>query len=456
VRKPDETSLLFVAIVGDFCDGSSHHAQDLGRQLMSKRQSDRLIALAFAKRAAYACIFGAAMVHSVGTSAAFKDAHDLPPPGWAGPVFKLSQGYPTSLPSAGARPWLQFDFKNPAQAKQYLNAVLNYCLEGNTANNFADVSTNTVRKWYHAPWLDVGPKGREFIHGMTKERRSKVGELGAAQTAEHDNWAVGFYNPRGGYVIGRVWKDPAHPNLNKANFPLHTVSCKLLFSTAPLSEVPFLDGSLEWEGDINRASGTGTRPKLHLLQLDVAIRDSRAGSTTGWVFGTFQYERAAPGSVNWWEHMVPVGLMWGNDAPRVLLNQPPKEQWINVSRGQQLHLGLRGLLNGPIDNPNASCVACHGLAQVKLVDNPTPTLPAIPTDSASSATLQTYLRNVGHAEDYSADYASVDYSLQLQAGIANAINEGQASINGVPTPTRRAVTARFLNTPVTPISRGDD
>jgi hypothetical protein len=423
---------------------------------MSKHRLKRLTALGFAKKAAYACAFGAVMLYFASAWAAFKDAHDPPPPGWTGPVFKLSQNYPTSLPAAGARPWLQFDFKNPAQAPQYLNAVLSYCLEGNTANNFADVSVNPVRKWYHAPWLDPGPKGREFIHGMTKERRSKVGELGAAQTTEHDNWAVGFYNPRGGYVIGRVWKDAAHPDLGKANFPLHTVSCKLLLSTAPLSEVPFLDGSLEWEGDINRASGAGPRPTLHLLQLDVAVRDARANSTTGWVFGTFQYEKAASSSANWWEHLVPVGLMWGNDAPHVVLNQAPQEQWINISRGQQLHLGLRGLLNGPIDNPNASCLACHGLAQVKIVNNPTPPLPAIPSNGASSGTIQTYLRNVGPAEDYSSDYASVDYSLQLQVGIANAVNAGQASISTSRRGAGRHLMARVPSAPIPPISRGDD
>src|SRR5436309_12148942 len=87
--------------------------------------------------------------------AAFPDAHNPPPAGWIGPVFKLSQNYPATLPAqepVAQRPWTQFDFKNPAQAQQYLQAVLSYCLEGNTANNFADVSQNSVRKWYHAPW----------------------------------------------------------------------------------------------------------------------------------------------------------------------------------------------------------------------------------------------------------------------------------------------------------------
>jgi hypothetical protein len=86
---------------------------------------------------------------------------DPPPPGWTGPVFKLSQDYPSTLPSLeplSKRRWRQFDFKNPAQAPQYLQAVLDYCLEGNTEDNFADVSKNTVRKWYHAPWLHTTPQ----------------------------------------------------------------------------------------------------------------------------------------------------------------------------------------------------------------------------------------------------------------------------------------------------------
>jgi hypothetical protein len=393
--------------------------------------------------------------------AAFPDAHDAPPAGWTGPVFKLSQAYPRTLPGISNPPWLQFDFRDPAQAPAYMNAVLNYCMQGNTANGFADVAKNTVRKWYHAPWLHDGPAGREFIHGMTRERPSRVGELGPLQTGQHDNWAVGFYNSRGGYAIGRVWRDEQNPDPTRAKFPLHTVSCKLIFTTTPLQEVPYLEGSLEWEGDINRASGTGPRPKLHLLQLDIAVRDSRADTTTGWVFGTFQYEKDASTSPDWWRHMVPVGLMWGNDAPRVLINQPPQEQWINTSRGQQLHLGLGGLLNGPIDNPRASCVACHGLAQMNRVDDPDPALARIPSQNASPATIQRYLRNIGPAEAYSPDYNSLDYSLQLQVGIANFREAQQQGAVAGPVGARAPATApsaaeRRQPKPIRPVLRDEE
>jgi hypothetical protein len=78
----------------------------------------------------------------------------------------LSQSYPATRPALeplNKRKWTQFNFKNPMEAPQYLQAVLDYCLEGNTANNFADVSQNPVRTWYHAPWLHSTLRGREFI-----------------------------------------------------------------------------------------------------------------------------------------------------------------------------------------------------------------------------------------------------------------------------------------------------
>ena len=372
-------------------------------------------------------------VRHIAVEAAFPDAHDKPPAGWTGPVFKLSQDYPTTLPALEpptALRWMQFDFKNPAQAAPYLQAVLDYCLEGNKDNTFADVSQNPVRKWYHAPWLHSGTSGREFIRGMTKERSSQPRELGAPQTAAHSNWAVGFYSARGGFTIGQVWQDPTHPDPRKAVFPAQAVACKLLFTTAPVSEVPFLDGSLEWEGDINRATGTGPRPKLRLLQLDVAVRDPRADATTGWVFGTFQYEKAASASTNWWEHMVPVGLMWGSDVAHLKMNQPTQEEWINTARGQKLHLGRKDLvLNGPIDNPLGSCTACHGFAQVPRVNHARPVVPGGPPASAAQGSaLDQYFQNVKAATALSPDYVSLDYSLQLQLGIARAMAAGQASL----------------------------
>ena len=367
---------------------------------------------------------------------AFKDAHNPPPTGWTGPVFKLSQSYPAQLPTSTtdtAHPWKSFNFKTKAGATQYLDAVLQYCFAGNlnTASpndSFADIATNSVRKWYHAPWLDVGSKGREFVHGLTKERPSRPTELGAAQTTQHDNWAVGFYNPLGGYVIGRVWKNESEPDPRKAIFVEGTVSCKLIFTTTPLAQAPFLDGSLTWQADVNRSkSATAARPDVRLLQMDVAVKDNRAGPT-GWVFGTFEYSKSASASAQWWDHLVPVGLMWGNDVTHIIAKQPSQEQQINDTRNPALHLGYRGLLNGPIDNPNASCMGCHGAADIAVKSSPKPSLPSFSSSSPSATANDTLLHkdfdDVPTGQAISADYVSVDYSLQLQQGIKNALQNG--------------------------------
>src|SRR5206468_1101099 len=146
----------------------------------------------------------------------FPDAHDPPPAGWTGPVFKLSQSYPTTQPAGGSQPWKAFDFRT--QSAQYLQAVLNYALDGNLAVDF-DGNRNAVRKWYHTPWLHATNLGREFIHGLTRERSSRPRELHANQSSTFANYAVGFYNPTGGYVIGQVWKDADNPDPSAARFP---------------------------------------------------------------------------------------------------------------------------------------------------------------------------------------------------------------------------------------------
>ena len=393
---------------------------------------------------------------------AFPDAFNAPPPGWTGPVFKLSQAYPATKPAlelVSQRKWAAFDFKKPADAPKYLQAVLDYCLAGNTANNFADVGANPVRKWYHAPWLHNTNAGREFMHGLTGERRSKALELGPAQTQEWDNWAVGFYSARGGYTIGQVWKDPTRPDPRKAIFPSHTVTCKFLFTTAPVTQAPFLEGSLEFQADINRATGTGPRPTVRLLQVDVAVKDPRANATVGWVFGTFQYEKAASTSANWWDHLVPVGLMWGSDITQVLASQPAREQWINTARGQALHLGFRGLLNGPVDNPRSSCTGCHGFAQIARVNTPTPAIPRIPAAGASNTTLTAYFSNIKAptatvARTWMPDYLSVDYSLQLSIGISRALDANAAQLPANLNGTH--LTARPVATKVQAINRSND
>src|SRR5882724_6665402 len=50
----------------------------------------------------------------------FPDAHEKAVPEWKGPVFRLSQDYPTELPPPERHPWLAIDFKT--QPLEYMLA----------------------------------------------------------------------------------------------------------------------------------------------------------------------------------------------------------------------------------------------------------------------------------------------------------------------------------------------
>ncbi|MGL4575212.1 MAG: hypothetical protein ACRCV9_10530 [Burkholderiaceae bacterium] len=397
------------------------------------------------------CLSALTMLATAGDAwAQFPDARNPPPAGWSGPVFKLKQDYPQTRPALGVRPWMQFDFRT--QPNQYMQAVLSYVLEGNKEVDFV-VQNNSVRGWYHAPWMHAGPAGREFIRGLTRERSSRPRELHPNQAGTWENWAVSVYNPRGGYTLGRVWANPNGPNPDVARFPVGTVSTKLIFTEAPVSEVPYLANSVEWQADINRASGTGTRPTLRLLQVDVAVRDARAVSTTGWVFGTFIYDANAPGATPW-DRLVPVGLMWGNDPTRVGTTQPLQQTKINADLQIPQHLGFEKRLNGPVDNPRSSCLSCHSTAQVRPNLSET-TRGAIPPANANIETLRLYFRNIRAGQPFDAGALALDYSLQLQNGIANWAQANPGGPQPAAATARRARldTSRGVN--ITPIGRDD-
>jgi hypothetical protein len=361
----------------------------------------------------------------------YRDAHEPPPAGWLGSVFKLRQDYPTTPPPPETMPWQSIDFRtNP---EQYIKAVLDYCEEGMIASDWRP-EENTTRAWYHAPWLDYGVKGREFIRGLTNERSSRPGELSPNQKDTRQSWAVGFYNAPGGYVLGQVWADPDAPDPTKALFPEGTVSCKLLFTTATEQDAPYLSNALEWDANIYKSTNDTTRSvqKVRLLQIDVAVREARADGTTGWIFATFVYDGNLPGATPW-DRLVPVGLMWGNDPKVTSANATPgalKETWINPSVGPPQHLGRAGRLNGPVDNKVSSCLSCHSTAQMPQVSNMTP--PA----NATNKEAMKWFGNLPAGGKFDPSATALDYSLQLAAGLQNFSNARPA--HPVPAPKMMA------------------
>lgn len=325
---------------------------------------------------------------------------------YSGPIFELSQDYPHTLPD-DRRPWEEIDYRTDPDA--YLLALRTYAYEGNLPD--WRPQDNGYRRWYHMPWMHVGKHPREATHGLTWELPSPPGKLSAHQLEPVQNWAIGLFNPIAGYTIGRVWPDASSPpRIEESKFAVGAVSMKLLFTSATPQQVPFLAGSAEWQANIHETA-TESSPKflgtLRLLQIDIAVREARADSTTGWVFGTYIYDKDAPGSTAW-EKMVPVGLMFGND-PDIPEGGILRETRVAKSAPAYARLGFGGRMNGPADNPESACLSCHATAQWRSLASSTP--------SGTWPRRSFWFRNVKAGDAFCEGERGLDYSLQMAVAV---------------------------------------
>jgi hypothetical protein len=378
---------------------------------------------------ATALLAGLVYSHGAGAAASkFPDAHEAPPPGWKGKVFKLRTDYPRNHVMPTGEKFLKIDFRKNPEA--YMNAVLDYCLEGNISTDF-DVFKNKQRNWYHVPWLHWGPAGREFINGFTVELPAPPGKLGPNQKKTAQNISIGFYNDVAAYTIGQVWGSTT-PNIRSIKFDEGAVTFKTLHVTATADELPFLKGSPTYlayipvnpggftdEGEFVPPSADRMYGYLRLFQIDIGVRDKRADDGTGWVFGTFVYDGTRPGN-NPWKKLVPVGLHWGNSPGVTPTNgKPLTQQWINPNMQlfawrQHPGMGYAGRMNGPLDNPESACLSCHGTGQMLKA------APLVPLPNVSAAARMKYFDNVKAGKKFLADGGpSTDYSLQMSMSVDN-------------------------------------
>lgn len=357
---------------------------------------------------------------------------ELPPSDeYDGPLFKLSQDYPNSTSKPDKQPWLEVDPVGSPDAYQL--AIREYFLAGMVEADFR-VENNRVRKWYHMPWMHVGRNPRESIRGLTNERASRCHELGPQQNKRQQNWGIGFFNSMGGYTVGRVWSDPQKPNPEESQFLEGTVVVKLLFSDAPDSRVPDLQGAPTWTAFIRKAHDScddSRKPRevrqVRLLQMDFAVKDRRAG-ITGWFFGSLVYEKSASG-VDAWRKLVPSGLQWGLDHGYGSKDQESgkrlRETYISDPKPKlttyKEELGWLGRLNGPIDNSVSSCMSCHSTAQWPDTSGMTP------LDRASEQERMRWFRSLAGDEAFASGNTPLDYSLQMRLSLSNFYKEGDSS-----------------------------
>lgn len=393
------------------------------------------------------------------------------------PVFKIKTDFPKVKPKKMPEFITKIDFKK--EPKKYIEAVRQYGLEGNR-NNW-NPYLNKIRDWYHIPWLhpssdgysatdgNEGPPfgGTEGFHGLIKEAPVSALQLSPKQNgANYGVYAVTLINDMAGYAMGRMWKDPNNPNykvLDKrysdGGFPEGTVFIKLLFTDAPKiglgDEIDYLVNPMTWNAYITNTfmneipKGKTEAPKrsvneVHLLQMDISVRDPRANRSpsnpegTGWVFGTFCYN----GKLNKKDkfmNLVPVGLMWGNDPEdrtnmttafpytKTTVNKNLKETVIFESDDlPPQHLGWNGRLDGPADLTTSSCISCHNSAgfpqhaKLMMSDAPKYNGSKTPPPGGGSDEWMQYYQNIecGESIDQETQY-STDFSFQVAISLQN-------------------------------------
>ncbi|HYH80008.1 MAG TPA: hypothetical protein VEX86_09420 [Longimicrobium sp.] len=428
-------------------------------------------------------------------SVAFRNSVTGVDSGWTGPVFALSHAYPDTFDACtpATCPWLsvQVDTGSASWASwsTYLETALAYLVQGQTPtlndSTGWQTTVNGATRWFHVPWMAYDDEhGREFIHGTTNERTAgisafdlrsglRAGPAAAAAAARHtptvlvgrnslpgvrgttnadtlfETWSVGMYNVPGGYTVGKAVPGSGVPQAGgpgnlalPVRFPLGTMVVKLLFTSATARSVPYLINSPQWTVDRHVQLPNGqfdsvqrAPAPVHLVQMDVAVRDDR--SPIGWVYGTYAYDGRRPGAA-WWQRMAPVGVQWGSDPltwPAVdsAQSRPLTQSAIAGARNQ--HLGCAGRLAGPVDNPKSSCTSCHGgayvpspVGTVSTSSNSVPIFGYATQCATVSPQNSAYFSNVAYPAQYpawpgvSGQQINLDTSLQLQVAYKQYAN----------------------------------
>jgi hypothetical protein len=404
---------------------------------------------------------------------AFRSHVDEPPPGWTGPVFKLSDQYPPVSPGCPS-PWLKrkVNFKSGkwnAEWAAYVQDIVNYVKQGQEPDLPDDTGWRTQvqgsTRWFHVPWMAFdGQRGREFVHGPTNElstaqsvflsgRGSGGHHLPGARKAGgvdplFETWSVGFYNPCGAASIGQQWPAGGEPAVYTEGgrmlargmpFPEGTVVVKILNTTADERDVPYLKGSTRWqanahvqEGPTKYATCQRKVRHVHLVQMDLAVVDLR--SPTRWVYTTLAYDGRLRGKTVW-DRLKPLGVQWGSDGrsfPAVpkARSRPLRETALAPLKLPE-HYGCNQRLAGVVDQADSSCVSCHMGAYAAppgVVPQQGTNIPAI--FSFTGMCTQFNQANSNYFSDYSypapfpgstgevAAAIPLDSSLQLQVAFA--------------------------------------
>jgi hypothetical protein len=336
-----------------------------------------------------------------------------PPPGYHGPVFKLSYDYPAAMPLVPPDPpWIRALGAKPISADNalaYVQALKDYIgADMRTLILDYDRWNAQARKWYNLPWMfSIRDPIRGTYHALPQDSSSFP--LSNLKKKLITDYVLVYYNDVAAYTLGQFWgKAALNPDFKHTQFADGSIIIKVALTDALANDWSPLDGAVVWDlypPVLGPSSPTAPTKivKGTVFQLDIIVKDTKTvprihqpgqpDTGTGWVFSTLVYDKSITGDA--WTRMVPLGAMWGNDPDLnsvITPNSPLQENVINPMAPLYSveTLGYGGRLSGPNDGavsvnniidgqlvPRArisSCLSCHGVAEWPLKSSLVPSV----------------------------------------------------------------------------------
>lgn len=291
------------------------------------------------------------------------------------PRFQMRADYQNIKAKNTDRPWKDLDLNDDDDKMKFARTVLYYFYKGMADQNpKADFNfraeKNKKADWCHMPWLNVGDSGREYVHGLTKERDLEPSTM-YPDILPGSDWGIGYYNAHGCETLGKIFGGSDHrrevPEFYAHKFANGTMSAKILFTTSPSN---YFDGSYTLTANVSQPGSNFRKlQKVRMLQIDIAVKDNAIVGTSPtadhWVMTSYYYDPTFT-----WDfagefknpevaglmHMRPIGTHTGFDAATSFIFPGAKTNSNSETWGRDK------LLNGPADNPKSSCMGCHGTA----------------------------------------------------------------------------------------------
>lgn len=364
-----------------------------------------------------------------------------------GPLFVLSHDYPATAKPVVNPSWQQALSGQPiseANTFAYMDSLKSY-----VAPDIIPFFTNNKEwnaatyGWFHEPWMG---SQREAILG-TYLGNGNPANIFKSLKVDEAGYVLVLYDSTAAYTVGQIWgKTGEKVNLanDAAQFKEGSVIVKLAFSNINAPEWPVMEGAQNLS--VFDTISTGENPetgyqvrKVSFFQMDVIVKDSMTAPKTGWVYSTFVYDQRVQGS--FWDQMVPLGAMWGNDPEVISPLTPPYpklyETVINPDAPEYSTetLGWGGRLSGPNDGAVAqeavdintgkvyknialsSCMSCHSPAQDKfesfLLPGPFPTSDTLFVYTPGSSEWNLWFRDNYGNVPFDSGQVAMDYDMVM-------------------------------------------